>query len=291
MINNRRDQHEHHNHQNDSPTNLQIIARHKSERLSTECNRVQSCNITGNRLLLFSLALLAILTTVPSRIDAADSVNTVLRKMKIADIISAPSYLDQIKVDLNNNNVKPEDNVPAKHFKDLKNDRISWPNGGPDVRYTILLLDLDRRSSAQPNKTTIYNQFLSINLPGDQINLGQAIVAFEPPIIPCSPSSKHRILMLALQQDQHIDIASVASMAASSGSSEKVREGFDIKGFIERHRLTIVAANAFYAVGEASGLCSGASLLATPMSSLLMAIIAMVTTLTLIMPTKSSIRG
>lgn len=209
---------------------------------------------------LLLVALLAIHLTASQFALAADSLQSTLVKLKISpDIIPIPSYTETIRVELNGNVVKPGDVVPARNFKDLKNDKISWSVSSHDARHTILLLDLDRKIGSQPsNQTQIYNQFTSINLPGAEINAGQTIVAFEPPVVPCSPSTKHRILMIALHQDQHIDLAEITYIAAASGSGDtRKRENFNLDQFIKRHRLTVTAANAFQAAGEINGVCSG----------------------------------
>lgn len=191
-------------------------------------------------------------------VQAAD-LQTVLRNFSInPDVVQIPTYTETIRINLNNNEVKPGDRVPAKNFKDLKNDKISWSVSSLDARHTLILVDLDRKSPGV-NQSQIYNQFTSLNMPGNDINLGQTIVAFEQPVVPCiQPSAKHRMLMLAFHQPNQIDMADVFNIAASSGNSEK-RKNFDLKDFARKNQLTVVAANAFYAMaGDAQGICSGA---------------------------------
>lgn len=182
-------------------------------------------------------------------------------------IVDIPRFTETIKILINNQPVNPGDRVPAKNFKDFKNDRISWSVGSLDARHTLLMLDLDRRSAGS-NLTQVYNQFTSFNIPGSEINAGQTVVAFEPPIVQCTPPSKHRILMLALLQPQNIDLVDVVNIAASSGKS-KNRENFDLKSLVRSHQLTVVAANAFYALGDVNGICSGASALSVGSVALL----------------------
>lgn len=201
-----------------------------------------------------------------------------MQKLKISpDILPTNNYLSTIKVELHGNVVKPGDPVPAKNFKDLNMAKISWDVDNFEARYTLLLLDVDRKAGAGSNasQTNIYNQFTSLNIPGNIINAGQTIVAFDTPVVPCQPGSKHRILMLAFHQDQNIDISDVAYISASSGQSSK-RENFKLDDFINRHRLELVAANVFLAVGETNGVCSGSPSLYQAQHSTLSILIAMV---------------
>lgn len=153
--------------------------------------------------------------------------------------------------------------------------KIVWDVSNFDARHTLLLLDLDRKHSGN-GTNSIYNQFTSLNIPGNVINAGQTIVAFDTPIVPCQPSSKHRILMLAFHQKQNIDISDVAYMSASSGQSSK-RENFKLNDFINRHRLDLVAANVFLAIGETNGVCSSSVTLHSLRSVSSSILIAMVT--------------
>lgn len=225
------------------------------------------------------LALACALSTMNSHFVQADSaLLSNMQKLKISpDVIGVTDYTNTIRVELHGNVVKPGDPVPAKHFKDLNMAKITWDVNNFDNRYTLLLLDLDRKPG--PNNTqNIYNQFTSLNIPGNVINAGQTIVAFDTPIVPCQPSTKHRILMLAFIQDQNIDISEVAYMSASSGHSVK-RENFKLDDFIRRHRLDLAAANVFLAIGESNGICSGGSTLHS-FHSLSTILIAMVTAIT-----------
>lgn len=207
-------------------------------------------------LTAFLLTLCAI-SIVPISADRA--LSSALEKLKISpDIISIHDDLTTIKLELHGNNVKPGDPVPAKHFKDLNINKIHW-DATFDDRHTVMLVDLDRKPG--PNITqNIYNQFTSLNIPGNAIGAGQTIVAFEPPIVPCHPSTKHRILLLALKQEQNIDLKDVFYISASSGHSES-RENFKLNDFVKRHRLELVAANILQAIGETNGVCSGSTTL------------------------------
>lgn len=188
----------------------------------------------------------------------AQSVGQALQKLKInQDFATLPLSADlaTIKLEIHDRAVKPGDQVPAKNVRDLNLAKVHWDVNGDESRYTLILLDLDRR---QNNLTTgAYNQYTNFNILGNNINSGQTFVAFDPPSVPCTANSKHRILLLALLQDQNIDIVSVSDMAASSGYSPR-RENFKLDEFIKRHRLRPRAANLFLATGETGGFCSSA---------------------------------
>lgn len=203
------------------------------------------------------LMTLCVLAFINAQFAIADSnLMSSMQKLKISpDIVYVNDDIAVIKVELHGNTVKPGDPVPARHFKDLNMAKISWEADDYTAPHTLLLLDLDRKPSSNLTQN-IYNQYTSLNIPGSYINQGQTIVAFDTPIVPCQPSTKHRILMLAFQQDQNIDISEVAYMSASSGHSHK-RENFKLREFIDRHRLKLVAANVFLAMGESNGVCSG----------------------------------
>lgn len=214
---------------------------------------------------------------ITSQYAAADSsLQSSMQRLKISpDIINVNDYTGVIKVELHGNIVKPGDPVPARHFKDLNMAKITWESDDYSVPHTLLLLDLDRKPGSNSTQN-IYNQYTSLNIPGNVINQGQTIVAFDTPIVPCQPSAKHRILMLAFTQDQNIDISDVAYISASSGHSHK-RENFKLREFIDRHRLRLTAANVFLAMGESNGVCSGSVTLHS-LQSISLILIAMVIT-------------
>jgi len=229
---------------------------------------------------IYCLILVVCALSLSTQFALADSaLQMSAQKLKISpDIINIPSYLNTIKVELHGNNVKPGDPVPAKNFKDLNMAKISWDIESFEARHTLLLLDLDRKPAGSNATNNGYNQFTSLNIPGNAINAGQAIVAFETPVVPCQPSAKHRIVMLAYHQGQNIDISDVAYMSASSGQSSK-RENFKLDEFVNRHRLELVAANVFQAIGETNGICSASSSLHSLQSvpSILIAMVMAVT--------------
>lgn len=225
--------------------------------------------------LLMTLCTLAI----TSQYAVADSpLLTSMQRLKISpDIVNIYDDTGVIKVELHGNIVKPGDQVPARHFKDLNMAKITWESDDYSVPHTLFLFDLDRKPGSNSTQN-IYNQYTSLNIPGNIINQGQAIVAFDTPTVPCQQSAKHRILMLAFKQHQNIDISDVAYISAPSGHSPK-RENFKLKEFIERHRLGLDAANVFLAVGESNGVCSGSVALYSPQSVSLI-LIAMVMAVT-----------
>lgn len=210
---------------------------------------------------------------------AADgSLQSVLQKMRIhPDTIEVDDSTQVIKVELHGNIVKPGDPIPARHFKDLSMGKIFWDPYDLTKSHTLMLLDLDRKPGSNVTQN-IYNQYTSLNIPGNIINQGQTIVALDTPIVPCQPSAKHRILMLVFQQDQNIDISDAVNISAASGHSQK-RENFKLSEFIQRHRLSLLAANAFFAMGEANGVCSG-SITIHSLQSISTVLIAMVIAVT-----------
>lgn len=204
-------------------------------------------------VLVCSLAMITLLQ--PSW---AQTVGQALQKLKInQDFASLPLTADlaTIKLEIHDRAVKPGDQVPAKNVRDLNLAKVHWDVDSDDSRYTLILLDLDRRQNNQTSSA--YNQYTNFNILGNNINSGQTFVAFDPPSVPCAANSKHRILLLALLQDQNIDIVNVSDMAASSGYSPR-RENFNLGEFIKRHRLRTRAANLFLATGETGVFCSSA---------------------------------
>lgn len=203
-------------------------------------------------LTAFLLTLCAI-SIAPISVQADKGLTSALERLKISpDIIKDPDNLYLIKLDLNGNK-KPGDQVSAEKFRELNLPKITWEGSYSEDRTTVMIVDLDRKPNSTQN---IYNQFTSLNIPGTNLGAGQTIVAFEPPIASCNPSTKHRILLLALRQRQNIDLKDVFYMSASSGQSQG-RENFDLSKFIDRHRLELVAANVLLATGETNGVCSG----------------------------------
>lgn len=201
------------------------------------------------------LCLLASLIQIVPLIEAQQLMST-MQKLKIPDeIVPMSGYVVPITVELNGNSIKPGDPVPAKNFKNLDLKNIKWDAYDSDARYTFMLLDLDRKPGLN-GTMNIYNQFTSINIPGNQIGQGQVIVGFDPPSVPCHPSTKHRLLMLAFRQVETIDLVKIVNISAPAGPSP-TRENLKLSEIIQRHRLTLEAANVFYAVGEANGICSG----------------------------------
>lgn len=225
------------------------------------------------------LTLCAILLSQSQLVSADALLQSQLQKLKISpDIISVPSYVETIKIEVHGNVVKPGDPVPAKHFKDLNMDKITWDVSNFDARHTLVLLDLDRKPTltSANNSNSIYNQFTSLNIPGNVIKAGQNIAAFDTPIVPCPPSLKHRLLMLAFHQKQNIDISEVAYISTASGPNPK-RENFKINEFMNKHRLELVAANVILAAGDPSGVCSGSSANHSNISSILFAMVMVAT--------------
>lgn len=222
--------------------------------------------------------ILALCSVAPISVRADNALVSALEKLKITPvIIRDPDYLSTIKLELHGNNVKPGDSVPAKYFKDFDLPKINWEGSYPDDRTSVMIVDLDRKYGN--SSASIYNQFTSLNIPGVNLGAGQTIVAFEPPIVSCNPSAKHRILLLALKQKQTIDLKDVFYMSASSGHSTS-RENFKLNDFIERHRLEIVAANVLQAVGETNGVCNGSMTvhsIQSISSSILIAMVMLIT--------------
>jgi hypothetical protein len=195
------------------------------------------------------------------------------QKLKIPDIIPITGSTSTLRVELNGNVVKPGDAIPARNFKNFDVMKgVSWDTDY-DAKYTLMLLDIDRKSNS--NATNIYNQYTNLNIPGNAVGSGQVIVVFDTPNIPCQPSTKHRLVMLAFHQDQTIDLADIAYIAASSGHSPR-RELTKFDDFISRHRLHLVAANVFQAIGEVNGVCSAAATVYPNIFSLSSIIVLMV---------------
>lgn len=206
--------------------------------------------------LTFALLIISISTISMAH---ADLLADELAKHKVVPDHIDYEYFKLLRINVNGNDVKPGASVPAKNVKNIDTNKLSWPGANDEARYTILLLDLDRKPLT--NRTSqIYNQYTNINVPGQNIQLGQSVVAFEPPVVPCFPTTKHRILALTLHQSQNIDLKDIVYISASAGQSS-ARENFDLKSFIERHRLDPVAANMFLAYGDAGGVCNGATTL------------------------------
>lgn len=190
----------------------------------------------------------------------AQSLYQSFQKLKIPDLVPVTTSTATIRVELNGNVVKPADPIPARSFRNLDIMKgVTWEISDNDAKYTLMLLDLDRKPN-QNGTLNIYNQYTSLNIPGNQIVNGQAIVAFDPPNVPCQPSTKHRLVMLAFHQDQNFDLTDVAHISAPAGPSSR-RENFRLDDFIKRQRLHLVAANVFLAIGEVNGVCSSSTTL------------------------------
>ena len=204
--------------------------------------------------MLFIASFLVLLCFAPE-FTIAQSLSSMAQKLKIPDVIPITGSTSTIKVELNGNLVKPGDAIPARNFKSFEVNKVSW-DADYDSKYTLMLVDLDRKSNS--NVTNLYNQYTNLNIPGNNVASGQVIVAFDLPNIPCHPSTKHRLVMLAFHQDQTIDLADIAYISASSGHSPR-RELSKFDDFTSRHRLHLVAANVFQAIGEVNGVCSAAT--------------------------------
>lgn len=203
-----------------------------------------------------SLTLLILIACLGSQVHG--SLTSSVQKLKIPDLIPITSSTATVKVQLNGNDVKPGDSIPARSFKNLDFNKIHWDVSNYDARYTMMLIDLDRKLSGSNATWSIYNQYTNVNIPGNLIHGGQAIVAFDPPSVPCHPSTKHRLVLLVFHQDETLDIGSVAHISASTGPSPR-RENFNLSDFMSRFRLDLVAANVFFAIGESGGICSGST--------------------------------
>lgn len=222
----------------------------KSSTMFTTVHQIHKCAIA----LLLLICSISIISVQPG--SAQSTLNSAIQKLKItSDIISLPNDLGVIKMELHDRVVKPGDQVLAKNLKDFNPNKLTWEVDDQNSRYTVILVDLDRKPNAS---SSAYNQYTSFNIQGNNMISGQALVALDYPSVPCLGNSKHRMLMLALQQEQNIDITDVAKMAVSSGYSPS-RENFKLDEFIKRYRLRVVAANVFLAAGEVGGLCSSAS--------------------------------
>lgn len=222
----------------------------------TRAHKMMNDHIYYLSALLMTLCCTLSITSQFAAAAADGSLQSILQKMRIhPDTIEVDDSTQVIKVELHGNVVKPGDPIPARHFKDLSMGKIFWDPYDYSKPHTLMLLDLDRKPGSNVTQN-IYNQYTSLNIPGNTINQGQTIVALDTPIVPCQPSAKHRILMLVFQQDQNIDISDAVNISAASGHSQK-RENFKLSDFIQRHRLSLLAANAFFAMGEANGVCSG----------------------------------
>lgn len=195
---------------------------------------------------------------------AEASLYSTARKLQIPEsLIPITGSTGLVQVQLNGNEVKPGDTVPAKSFRQLEFNKITWTVYSSDARYTLMLIDLDRKSiypQGQMNLThfNIYNQYTNINIPGNLINVGQTITAFDAPSVPCSPGVKHRLALLVFHQDEVIDMPELIHISASTGYSKR-RENIQLQDIMTKAHLTLHAANIFQAVGESGGVCSGAA--------------------------------
>ena len=226
-----------------------------------------------NRTLL-SASILILLCVGPQSTIAQSLYNT-FQKLKIPDIIPVTTSTSTIRVELNGNVVKPGDPIPAKNFRNLDIMKgVSWEPNSYDSKYTLMLLDLDKKPATNGTLNP-YNQYTNLNIPLNQIINGQVIVALEAPSVPCQVSAKHRLVILAFHQDQNLDIADLAYIAASAGHS-KTRENFRIEEFVKRHRLHLEAANVFLAISEPGSLCSAGMTLQPQNLTLLWTLIVMV---------------
>lgn len=224
--------------------------------------------------ILLSVASAIILLVAPSATSADSNLQTQLSKFRvIAEVIDA-SYASPIQVYLHGKLLKPGDPIPARNFKDIDILKTQWAISNNDAQHTLILLDLDRKLRPNATQISIYNLYTTVNIPGHELVRGQAIVSMEPPVVPCSPTAKHRVLMLVFHQSQTIDISDIVNIAAGPGQATK-RENFNLNTFIQRHRLNLVAANVFHALGETDGICSGSTSL-NSLQSLSSIVIAMV---------------
>uniref|UniRef100_A0A6G1SPF0 OV-16 antigen n=1 Tax=Aceria tosichella TaxID=561515 RepID=A0A6G1SPF0_9ACAR len=222
--------------------------------------------------MLLTSSILVVLLCIAPHFTSAQSLYSMAQKLKIPDVIPITGSTSTIKVELNGNVVKPGDAIPARNFKNFDVNKVTW-DAEYDSKYTLMLLDLDRKSNT--NATNIYNQYTNLNIPGNMVASGQVIVAFDLPNIPCQPSTKHRLVLLAFHQDQTLDLADIAYISASSGHSPR-REMNKFDDFTSRHRLHLVAANVFQAIGEVNGVCSAATTVYPNIFSLSSIIVVMV---------------
>lgn len=270
----------HHQHHRQLPNQ-----RHSRTSVNMNNNHLQSATLkhivcTALSVLISFLVLINSSGGANTFVMAAENVDQALKSLKVySDIISEAVYTP-VNVVLQGSPVKPGQGVSASKFKDLKPEEITW-DADSNSRHTLILLDLDSgRTGSQPqnNNTglTIYNQYTSINIQGNSINSGAAIVGYEPPRVPCAKSTKHRMLLLALVQPQLIDLPDVYSISAPSGQHSPKRENFKLKEFLTRHRYEIAAANVFLALGEVDGVCSSAASQTklTMMNHLILALLA-----------------
>lgn len=236
---------------------------------------------SGSIVLMVPLLLVALNTAQLAAASDSNLYNQ-LSKVKITPDIIDASYANLVQVYLHGKSIKPGDPIQARHFKEIDIFKTEWASSNSDAQHTLILLDLDRKLRANSSQTSFYNQYTSVNIPGHDVVRGQAIVSLEPPTVPCAPSVKHRILMLVFHQSQTIDLSDVVNIAAAPGQTSK-RENFKLDTFMQRHRLSLIAANVFMAMGETNGVCSGATSHLPPInsfqSSLSWCMIAMVTVL------------
>lgn len=221
-----------------------------------------------------TLLLIASLVSVCAHLAAASSILSEALRLRVPSELQISGNTPTLRIEFNGSVIEPGQSLPARAFRNFDLTKsVSWPSHS-DTRYTLLLVDLDRKLPGL-NTTSIYNQYTNLNIPGDAVGSGQVIVAFELPQIACSPATKHRLAMLAFEQDQILEMSDVAYLAAVSGDPKK-REIPKFEVFTTRHRLRLAAANVFQIAGETSSLCSSAASLKPAQFLLPLVVIAIV---------------
>lgn len=223
--------------------------------------------------LMLTASILVLLLCIAPKLTAAQSLSSIAQKLKLPESIPITSSTPIVRVQVSGNAVKPGDVISAKVLKGLDINKVDW-DADYSGKYILMLLDLDR-PKPDSNTTMIYNQYTNLNIPGNHVSSGQVITAFDSPSIPCQPPTKHRLVLLVLQQDQTIDLTDIAYISSPVGYSTR-RDLSKFEDFTSRHRLHVAAANVFQAIGEVNGVCSAATTVHPSILSLSSIIIVMV---------------
>lgn len=123
---------------------------------------------------------LIILSTIINLTQAQNTdFTTAFKKLKIVpDLLPNPPQ-SLVNLNINNKIIRPGD---VLNVKDLKNiPTFSWSESNGDARSTIVLLDVDRHKTSSNNSLNSYNHLTIINIPGDNVQSGTAIIAYDSP--------------------------------------------------------------------------------------------------------------
>ncbi|XP_064550189.1 protein D2 [Drosophila montana] len=183
-------------------------------------------------MLLLAVIIASILAVHSSAVNDAFNWHQV-----VPDVISEPPT-DLLRVSYDNRLlVKDGDIVTPTQVKNKP--VVEW-KAEPDAYYTLMMVDPDAPSRAEP-KLREFKHWLVINIPGNDVAKGDALadyVGSGPP----KDTGLHRYVFLLYRQPKMLEI----SGSRVSNTSRRSRTKFHAAKFAEHHRLGEPVAGTFY---------------------------------------------